>query len=132
MAMILDILSWVLLMTGCFFCAVGAIGLLRLPDVYTRLHAAGITDTLGAGLILIGLMIQAGPTLICVKLIMVLALILLTSPASTYALANSAMDHGVQPFVVQQPDPAAEPGAEAEAEASTAAGPEPAEEGADD
>jgi multicomponent Na+:H+ antiporter subunit G len=97
MEMFLDILSWFLLLGGCFFCAVGGIGLIRLPDVYTRLHAAGVTDTLGAGMILTGLMVQAGFTLICVKLIMVLTLIFLTSPAATYALANSAMDHGVKP-----------------------------------
>ena len=55
-----DYLSLVLLAGGSFFCVVGAIGLLRLPDFYTRLHGAGIIDTLGAGLILVGLMMQAG------------------------------------------------------------------------
>jgi len=51
----LDVLSWLSIVGGIFFIVVGSIGLLRLPDVYTRLHAAGMTDTMGAGLVLIGL-----------------------------------------------------------------------------
>lgn len=60
MTLALDLLSWLALLGGLFFLAVGGIGLLRLPDFYTRLHAAGITDTLGAGLILLGLCFQGG------------------------------------------------------------------------
>ena len=97
MAAFLDGLSWALLMTGSFFVLTGSVGLLRLPDVYSRMHAAGITDTLGAGLFLGGLMIQGGWTLVTVKLAMILVFILFTSPTATYALANAAYSGGVGP-----------------------------------
>ena len=100
MAMVLDILSWAAILGGLFFMVVGAIGVLRMPDVYTRLHAAGMTDTMGAGLILIGLALQAGPTLVAVRLIMVWAFLLFTSPISTHALARAALSGGVEPFRV--------------------------------
>jgi multicomponent Na+:H+ antiporter subunit G len=85
-----DILSWVLLAAGSAFAVIGGVGLLRLPDVYARMHAAGITDTLGAGLILAGLMLQAGWSGVTVKLILILIFLLYTSPTSSYALANDA------------------------------------------
>ena len=102
MEQIIDVLSWILLMSGCFFCFAGGVGLLRLPDFYTRMHAAGITDTLGTGLILSGLILQTGWDPTVVKIMMVAALIMLTSPAATYALANSALDHGVKPIIGKQ------------------------------
>ena len=58
----LNIASWGLLLAGSFFCIVGGIGLIRLPDFFARIHGAGITDTLGASLVLAGLMVQAGLT----------------------------------------------------------------------
>ena len=57
--LILDIGSWILLLAGSIFVLIGAFGILRLPDFYTRLHAAGLTDTMGAGLVLLGLLLQA-------------------------------------------------------------------------
>ena len=84
-----DILSWVFLLGGSFFTLVGAIGVIRLPDLFTRLHAAGLTDTMGAGLILTGLMFQSGGFLITVKLILVLGFLWFSSPVSTYALARA-------------------------------------------
>ena len=54
-----DVVSWISILGGVFFIVVGSIGVVRLPDVYTRLHAAGMTDTMGAGLVLIGLSFQA-------------------------------------------------------------------------
>ncbi len=97
MDMLINGLSWVLLMAGCFFIVTGAVGLLRLPDVYSRLHASGLTDTLGAGLFLGGLMIQAGLSLVTAKLILILIFILFTSPTATYALANALYGGGVRP-----------------------------------
>ena len=93
----LDTLSWVLLMGGCFFGISGAIGLLRFPDFYTRMHAAGVTDTLCAALILLGLMLQAGWGLVLIKLFMILALLLLTSPTATHALARAAFHSRLKP-----------------------------------
>ncbi len=98
MDMVLGMLSWVAIVGGLFFMVVGAIGVLRMPDVYTRLHAAGMTDTMGAGLILIGLTFQAGATLVAVRLLLVWAFLLFTSPISTHALARAALSGGVEPF----------------------------------
>ena len=91
-----DVASWVLLVAGSLACVIGAIGLLRLPDFYARTHAASINDTLGAGLILAGLILQAGATLVAVKLLMVFVFLLLTSPTSAHALAKAAARTGVK------------------------------------
>lgn len=94
-----DVLSWALLTGGSFFCVTGAIGLLRLPDFYARLHGAGMIDTLGAGLILTGLMLQAGLSLVTVKLLFVLFFILITSPTATHAIAHAAHVQGLEPVL---------------------------------
>ncbi len=93
----IDIASWVLLMAGSVFCLIGGIGLHRLPDFYTRMHGAGITDTLGAGLVILGLLLQAGWTLVAVKLVFILAILWLTSPTSTHAIAKAAGASGLEP-----------------------------------
>jgi multicomponent Na+:H+ antiporter subunit G len=93
-----DIVSWIFLVLGAFFCMTGGLGLLRFPDFYSRLHGGGITDTLGAGLILIGLMFQGGWSMVTVKLIMILGFLLLTSPTSTHALSKAALSSGLEPL----------------------------------
>ena len=103
-----DILSWACLLAGSFFVLTGGIGVLRMPDVYTRSHAAGITDTLGAMLILVGLMIQAGPTLVAVKLLFILVFLLITSPTSSYAVNHTAWASGLKP-VLNEPSPVDQP-----------------------
>ena len=80
MSPLIDTASWLLLMSGCFCVLVSAIGLLRMPDLFTRMHAAGIGDTLGAILIIAGLLLQAGPTLLFVKLVMILFLPVMLCP----------------------------------------------------
>lgn len=95
----IDAASWACLVGGSFFCVVGAIGLLRMPDFYTRMHAASVIETLGAGLILLGLMLQAGLTLVAVKLLMVGVLIFFASPTATHALARAAMVRGLKPLL---------------------------------
>jgi len=94
----LDILSWVLLLGGGAFVIIGGVGLLRLPDFYTRLHAAGMTDTLGAGLIILGMMVEGGLSLVTVKLVLLGVLIFLTSPTATHAIANAAFTAGLEPW----------------------------------
>lgn len=94
MQTVLDALSWTFLVTGSLFAIVGGIGILRFPDLFSRMHAAGITDTLGAVLILTGLMFQAGFTLATAKLITILFFFLITSPTSTHALAEAAIAEG--------------------------------------
>lgn len=99
MTFLLDAASWLCLAGGGFFCVVGAIGMLRMPDVYTRMHAVSVIETLGAGLILLGLMLQAGFTLVSVKLAIIGMLILFTSPAATNALAKAGMARGIEPLL---------------------------------
>lgn len=94
--MIWDALSWLTLSLGSIFCVVGGIGILRFPDLYSRCHAVSVSDTSGAGLILIGLAFQAGLSLVTVKLLMVLLFLWLTSPASTHALAKAAFSGGLR------------------------------------
>ena len=94
---VVDIASWVLLMAGAAFCLIGGIGLNRLPDFYSRLHGAGITDTLGAGLVILGLLLQAGWTLVAIKLLFILGILWLTSPTSTHAIAKAARASGLEP-----------------------------------
>jgi len=96
---LIDGLSWFCLLAGGFFCIVGSLGLLRMPDFYTRMHAASVIDTLGAGLILAGLMMQAGLTLVTVKLLMVGLLLFFASPTATHAIARAAMGRGLKPLL---------------------------------
>jgi multicomponent Na+:H+ antiporter subunit G len=70
-----------------------------MPDFYTRMHAASLIDTLGAGLILAGLMMQAGLTLVTVKLLMVGLLLFFASPTATHAIARAAMGRGLKPLL---------------------------------
>lgn len=104
MTALLGGLSWALLVGGGFFCIVGAIGMLRMPDFYTRMHAASLIDTLGAGLMLAGLVLQAGLTLVAAKLAMVGLLILFASPTATHALARAAMTRGLEPLLAPPED----------------------------
>ncbi len=90
---VVNLLSWVCLLAGGAFGIIGGLGMLRLPDFYTRLHAAGMTDTLGAGLILLGLVLQAGWTLVAAKLVFIFIFIVWTSPTAAHALALAAL-HG--------------------------------------
>lgn len=96
-SLLIDGASWALLVAGSFLVVVGALGLLRMPDFYTRLHPAGVTDTLGVDLILLGLMLQAGFSLVTVKLLLVGAFLFFTSPTSTHAIANAALVAGLKP-----------------------------------
>ena len=112
--LLINVLSWICLLTGSFFSVVGGIGLLRLPDFYSRLHGGGITDTMGAGMIILGLLLQAvltglvaatvTPWLIAAKLIMVFFFLMITSPSSCHALAQAALQDGLQPKLPDQTD----------------------------
>jgi len=97
MGVLLDVVSWIFILGGGFFAVTGGIGVLRLPDVFTRLHASGMTDTMGAGLILTGLIFQAGLSLVTVKLVLVLFFLWFTSPIATHAVARAALHVGIRP-----------------------------------
>ncbi len=98
-ALAVDVLSWTCLLLGTGFALIGAIGIIRLPDVFARMHGAGMIDTLGAAMILLGLMLQAGLTLVTVKLILIGVFLFFTSPATTFALARAALAAGASPTV---------------------------------
>lgn len=88
-----------LIFTGAAFCLVGAIGVLRFPDVFARMHSSGITDTLGALLVVSGLIVLAGFSLAAVKLVFILAFLGMTTPTSTHALAKAALHGGEKPIL---------------------------------
>jgi multicomponent Na+:H+ antiporter subunit G len=97
MQIALDIASWTLLIAGGAFVFTGGLGALRMPDFYTRMHAASLTDSLGTILVLFGIALQAGVSLAALKLITITLFLLLTSPTAAYALANAARLSGVNP-----------------------------------
>ena len=108
MDILLDILSWILLISGSFFTFTGAVGLFRFPDFFSRTHAASVTDTLGAGLILIGLMLQAGWGLVLAKLLLILVFSLLASTTACHAMAKAALKSGLKPLTYSDQENSAE------------------------
>ena len=96
---IVEILIWILLLGGAFFMLIGAIGVLRFPDFYTRLHAVSVCDTLGAGLVLIGLMLQGGLSLVTVKLLLIFYFMMFSGPTAVHALAQAALQSKLKPLV---------------------------------
>lgn len=104
---ILNLASIACFIGGGFFVFAGVLGVIRLPDFYTRTHAAGMTDTLGAELIILGLILQAGLSQTSLKLAFVAFFLFLTSPTATHAVANSAYISGLKPLLgkYRAPDP---------------------------
>ena len=102
--LIIDLLSWFFLLGGAFFLLVGAIGALRFPDFYTRLHAVSVCDTMGAGMIIAGLMLQGGLSMVSVKLLLIFYFMIFTGPTATHALAGAALHDGLKPQIgVREP-----------------------------
>lgn len=97
--MIIDILSWICLVGGGVVGIIGGIGIHLFPDFYSRMHATGITDTLCAMLILLGLGLQAGLSLAAFKLALVFLLLFITSPTASHALAYAAKHSGLKPML---------------------------------
>lgn len=88
-----------LCLLGGLLCLVGTVGVLRFPDFYTRLHAASITDTSGAALVLLGMALLAPHWLVVSKLVAIFVFLFLTSPAASHAVANAAHTAGLQPMI---------------------------------
>jgi len=95
----LNILSWIILLAGAVFLLIGAIGVLRFPDFYTRLHAVSVCDTMGAGLVLVGLMLQGGLSLVTVKLVLMFYFMMFTGPTAVHALAEAALQSKLDPLI---------------------------------
>jgi len=98
MAAALDLLCWALILIGSAFGIIGGIGIVRMPSFFTRIHAAGMAETMCAPPILLAMMIQAGWTLVTFKLVLILIFLFLTSPTASHALAKAALHGGVSPL----------------------------------
>ena len=94
---LIEAVSWIFILAGSFLTVVGAFGMLRFPNFWTRLHAASVTDSGGVILLLIGMAIQAGFTLIAVKILFILVFLFITGPTATHAIANAALVSGLKP-----------------------------------
>ncbi len=105
MSAALDLASALLLVVGGLFCLVGGVGVLRMPDFYTRAHAAGVSDNVGAALVLAGLVLQAGWTLVAVKLVIIGLLIFFTSPVATHSIVKAALGRGLEPRLAGEEAP---------------------------
>lgn len=92
------IITGIFLAMGCFFLIVASIGVVRMPDFYTRMHAAGKTDTMGQTCIMLGLIIYAGFSLVSIKLLIIVGLIYIINPTATHFLAKAAYVRGVKPW----------------------------------
>ncbi len=108
MSWLVDALAWTLILAGSFFMVVGALGLARFPDLFTRLHAAGLTDTMGAALALLGFAVHHGAgldpshlfpdALVIARLLLIVAFLWFTSPIASHALARAALTAGHAPW----------------------------------
>jgi multicomponent Na+:H+ antiporter subunit G len=95
----IDLASWACMILGSFFLIVGSFGLVRMPDIFTRMHAASVADTLGVGFLVLGMGLQAGFGLTTAKLIFLLALFVFTGPVVTHALAQACLRDGIKPIL---------------------------------
>jgi multicomponent Na+:H+ antiporter subunit G len=102
MAAVVDILSWAALVSGGFFYVVGAIGLNRMPDIFTRMHAVSVSESLGIGLLIVGMALQAGFTLVTVKLFIIMVVMMWTGSVATHALARAALHDGEKPLLADE------------------------------
>lgn len=99
MTVIIEMLSGICLFLGGVLCITGGVGLLRMPDFFSRVHASGVTETLAAPLLLSGLLLQMELSLDSVKVIMILLLVLATNPTATHAMAKATLHGGQRPLV---------------------------------
>jgi len=102
---IISLISWILMLIGCVFIVTGAVGLIRMPDLYSRLHAASITDTGGALFIALALILQSvfvfGSVMAAIKMLLILFFTLITAPTASHALAKAALLSGLIPTDAQ-------------------------------
>jgi multicomponent Na+:H+ antiporter subunit G len=104
MSLLVEFLSGALLLAGSVLCITGGVGLLRLPDFFARVHAAGLTETLAAPLLLCGLMLQMDWSLDLLKVAMIMLFILATNPTASHSMAGAALHGGQRPLVTDPDD----------------------------
>lgn len=102
MSVMIDWISGFFFLAGGFLCITGGVGLLRLPDFFSRVHAAGVTETLATPLLLIGLMLQMEWSLDTFKIFMIMILVLATNPTATHSMAKAALLGGQRPLTGKQ------------------------------
>ena len=102
MTLVIELLSGLCLLFGSVLCVTGGVGLFRMPDFYSRVHASGVTETLAAPLLLNGLMLQMELSLDTVKVIMILLVVLATNPTATHAMAKATLHGGLRPLVLDK------------------------------
>jgi multicomponent Na+:H+ antiporter subunit G len=101
--MIFEWIGGLLAVAGALLVLIAAIGILRFPDVFTRMHAAGLADTLGAALVLVGLALTEGFTTASGRMLLILAFVWLTTPTACHALARNALAAGQEPVLAEPP-----------------------------
>lgn len=97
MELFLDILSWIFITIGGLFCIIGAIGVYRFPDIFSRMHAQGVIDTGGVAFILLGLILQSGFNLVSARLFLLGAFIFFIGPPVTYMFVRTLLHYGDSP-----------------------------------
>jgi multicomponent Na+:H+ antiporter subunit G len=100
---VLDISSWLLILSGAAFGIIGAVGQLRFPDFWARLHAASVIDSAGMVLLTAGMCLHSGFTLTTVKLIIIGVFLFITGATSTHAVASAALVSGLKPPALGKP-----------------------------
>jgi len=100
--MVQQVVAGFFMVAGGFFLVVAAIGFARLPDVFCRLHVTGVIDTLGAPLVLFGTAVFLGPQLVSIKLLIGIAILVVSSPLIGHLLARAALEAGHQPGVIEE------------------------------
>jgi multicomponent Na+:H+ antiporter subunit G len=97
--LVLDVLAWAALLSGSFFIVVGAVGMHRMPDVFTRTHAASLIDALGVGLLGIGMLLQADDWAVAVRIAIIVLVSMVASAVAAHALARAALHDGERPLL---------------------------------
>ena len=97
-----ELIATILLLIGFFFIAISAIGVIRLPDFYSRLHSSGIGETLGLMISFLGLAVFEGLNLMTIKLFIVFLLVFLANPIGTHILGQAAIKSGLVPWEIEE------------------------------
>lgn len=98
----INVISFGFICVGAFFVLSGALGILRMPDFFSRIHPAGVIDSFGAPLILLGVAINLGFTLISGKIILLILLLLITNPTATHILSQTALINKLKPWTKEK------------------------------
>ena len=94
----MEMISYILISFGLFFMGISALGLIRLPDFFTRTHAVSKTETLGISLVLIGLIFESGISIVSLKIFLVVAFVFIANPIASHLLSRSAIKNGTIPW----------------------------------